>query len=281
MSRLEGIPEFLEGQERDLLRAVGLIESEKIKRLIRRKALPVLVCSQESSAIDDLLPPGTINLFLTRKNSDFLYRVTESIQQNNLASLLELRDEVLNTLGSGREKSFQTISEELVQQHIICDFRYESKTLIDNIGLVGEMGYLIVPFLWSGGVIHDEMFRLVEYYTESIQEELIGLIVKRPPRLSQAESVAMAQVPPDMLEMNIGSYVPRIMPATLVTATVALTAMTCATWTFVGGDRLLPEDIFSTPNLTEEEIKRLGAVPSVRQLMSLRHELINNRFNRS
>jgi hypothetical protein len=147
------------------------------------------------------------------------------------------------------------------------DFRYGSKPLAVGVSLIDDLDLGSLLFITNGGSLRPEDFVVVEYHQPSDPTTLSYdyLVVQREGRLSELERSVLRAVPPNELEFNISSGGPiAIWPAVIAwVVLVTLTGTAC----------LQLERELSRVQLTPEQVERLGARASARELLAMRREV--------
>ena len=157
--------------------------------------------------------------------------------------------------------------DKVVESPAYFDFRYGSKPLAVGASLVGDLDLGSLLFITNGGTLRPEDFNIIEYHKapQPSSQTYDYILVHREGRPTDLERSVLAAVPSDELEFNISTVGPvAIWPA--VIAWVVLVTLT-------GAACLQLEKDLARIHLTPEQVKRLGARASARELLALRREV--------
>lgn len=126
------LTEIIAGKEQELLQSIASLESEKHRRLIRYVKPRVVTYTPEEDEMHPVVPPGSVTLFLGQNGSSFLKDVVWAFSEPDKVE--ELRQRIAKDFRERKERSFEDVAKELINK-TYADFRYESKTLAENLGL--------------------------------------------------------------------------------------------------------------------------------------------------
>ncbi len=275
------ISEYIKNNQNEIINATKSIEDDKINRTVRYRAPKIIFYEPKDENIEGLLYPGTMTLFLAKSGSSILNEVSDSFGSGNIEKIKSLSERISSDLKERERLSIDKAVDEL-KSGILVDLLYDSKTLIQNLGLPERIEFVICPFAYNGGEIDQTKFELEEWYhneENESQTKLDAVLVIRSPILTPAEKEALRMVPKDKIHFNIGSpELAAAIGAVFAGATVALAA-TLAVTVFALAP---PMDDFigslRSSKMTEKEIKSLGPIASARQLTTYRGKILGDMF---
>jgi len=265
--------ELTRGVESELLEAIEILEAERVVRLAERSGLSVVTFepSDPDSGLG-LLLPGTVTLFVAPAGSEFLDEVGRAFASAEAADVHRVVAFV-NERGSHRSRvSPIAAARELAGGRAFASLRYGRTVLAENLGLPAGIGFGAISFPYAGLKLDPAAFEFEQYVRHDFHERLDGILVVRPPVLSNAERAALELVPPEMIELGIRS--PGNVAVTVTTVTVALFVVAVHTPTLTGGrtvDELRTR--LDSVALAAEKIASMPSKATLGELVALRRDL--------
>lgn len=224
-------------------------------------------------------PEGSVTLYWAPKKSGVIQELEDAYNAHDVNQL----DKVLmkKLVDAYKSRTFIDNIEKavsmLVDSPVYFDFVYSSKVLGQNLWIeLDDRGVGSLYFPYNGGTILNEDFVILEHSKPDLERMQLYdyLIIKAPPKLTDAERAALDKVPLNSTEINIASSSTlAATPTALVTVAVFVainTAVTTCCAPFY--------DKLSQIILPPELIERLGALASASQLVQLRAEIFEE-FN--
>lgn len=228
---------------------------------------PTVVTATEDHDLKGLIPPGSVLLMFAPCGSEALRGIEAAFIADDADSLRVYQSQLPELL---RQRSVLTMTDavgKVIASPSYFDFRYGSKPLAVGATLVDDLDLGSLLFITNGGALRSEDFAIIEYHRAAQPSSPIYdyLVVHREGRLTELERTVLAAVPPNELEFNISAVGPvAIWPAVIVwVALVTLTGSAC----------LQLERELSRIKLTPEQVKKLGARASARELLAMRREV--------
>lgn len=140
-------------------------------------------------------------------------------------------------------------------------------TLASSLFVPEDLDLVIVPMPYNGGSLQDVPFTLVERHAaDTNTEHYDAILIRRAPRLTEAETEALRLMPPDSLDLNVG----RAAMCYAVTAVTVVAVVMFATTACPG----TPIDI----HLDDDVVKRLGPELTARKLIQVRRLALDRRI---
>ncbi|MBB3222289.1 hypothetical protein [Pseudoduganella umbonata] len=255
----------------ELARQLAAMRADEQRRVLRKTQPGAIVTASRDLTLSKKsywLKPiqGSVMLFWGRQCSDLIPALERAYATGDEAALerisagfadqFERRPVV--PLKEGFEKLFATT--------MYFDLVYGAKQLISRLALPDGIEYGAVGFAYNGGSLRNESFALLEYSKPFERQGYETLIVKVPPELSEIEREALALVPPESWESNIGH-------ATMCpVACVGIAAIVIALVTCAGGCAELERQLGKI-SLTADQLRQLGPLSSASELLAVRREV--------
>jgi hypothetical protein len=128
------------------------------------------------------------------------------------------------------------------------------------------MGVVFVPMPYNGGSLEGVEFTLIKRSRADLATDLKAFIVRCAPELTEAEKAALALLPPDANDLNVG----RAAMCYAITGVTVVLVVIAATYACPG----------SAPRvaLTDDEITQLGPELTARKLLQLRRAALERRI---
>lgn len=264
--------------ESDFLESFGEMQSVIIRdlntRSQRHKKLKVVRLANDDEFLNDVVPEGTMMVFLEKGSvteSEFKH---EQLLEKNSDNEKMLRDALKQVVEySENPKDLQMSSDELGEilgnSEIMAKINYGSKTIASNIYTSDEQNNYLVSIPYNGGAIHEDDFHLEEFYNQNGEAtSLGGIVYLRPPKLNPIEQAALDKCPPIEWYLNLGIAPVASCPVStwIFVAAVAVYAATKA-----AGGRVLPD----YEGLSQERIDALGNRGTAIELLKIRESILN------
>jgi hypothetical protein len=212
-----------------------------------------------------LAKPGTVTLFLARRNAQILRDIRAAVSSG------DGRDAwIAHRLAAQyRERHMVPLEEavrRLVSEPVFASLRYSGKTMASSLFADEGLDACVIPMAYNGGYIEEDTFRLVEHHLPDTADGLEAVLVVHAPDLSSAERAALRAVPPDQREWSIGqpSMCYAITAVAIVMAVIAATSA-CPV--------IEPDDDVHEA-MTEEEIEAIGPTATARKLLAIRRRML-------
>jgi hypothetical protein len=260
-------PETIRALGSNILESLDQMNADRYRRRIRISHPSVV--TYESDQPMDLVPPGCITAVFARRGSSVLSSIATAVRAGDAGQLNQHARRFLEQYRSRRVGPLQRAVEQVSREPVYADVRYGSQSLASNLCTLDfEAGLITFPY--NGGKLKDEEFSLVEYHLPDVRDSVDVLLIKRPPKLSALEELALSRVPEDHLDMNIGNAAACFaLTAVLVAAVGAALVVTTA----VAGcnDQFDQLDRVSLP---DDTVTALGPAGTARELLQLRRQLL-------
>jgi hypothetical protein len=217
--------------------------------------------------LEGLIPPGSVLLLFAPLGSEALKELEAAFIADDADSLRAYQSRIPQLLTERSVLAIPDAVGKLIKSPAYFDFRYGSKPLAVGAGLVDDLEVGSLLFITNGGALRSEDFAIIEYHNaaQPTSSTYDYLVVQREGQLTELERTVLAAVPADELEFNISTTgLAAIWPAVaLLVALVTLTGTAC----------LQLERELGRIQLTPEQVKRLGARASARELLAMRREV--------
>jgi hypothetical protein len=248
---------------------VRRLRSDEERRLVRTRS-PIVVTAHptRSESKDYLLKPlkGSIVLFWAPKGSSLITTLEKAYATGDEGTLKQLSAEFTQQLEKRKILPLKVAFEKLLAAPMYFYLLYGNKTLVSNLALVDGIEYGAMGFAYNGGSLRDADFKIVEYYKACERAEYDTLIVKTPPDLSAIEKEAIAAVPDDQLDLNLGYS------TVCGLGCIAIIAVGIALITGAGVNEVM-RDQLEKITLSASQVEQLGKLSSARELLSMRREI--------
>lgn len=277
-------PRYLESVER--------IEEQRQTRTIDLTRPTVIHYEPDYSLPNDPVPPGTISLLIGYDEAEILERFAEvynTPSKDRCAALSKdiesIASRVTGPLTALRLDpqidAIKVATSALLDSDAMADFRYRGKVLIHSLSPVLGLPFIKMDLPYNGGPLEDEEFTLLQYLKSSESPRLDAVVVIRSPNLTEVERQALAALPANAAELNIGNPTLAILPTT--TATILLVAVIFATPTITACGAGAAAAIMKEMNKVvplEEEVLNLGPVPTAAALLAARERAFSRALSK-
>jgi hypothetical protein len=224
---------------------------------------------------EQLALPGTITVLVARKGNSLLSQIERSLSGEGNEVPLAKR---LYKQYADRKKVSLTEAVEIARkQPVLADLRYGGKELAQNIFVPSGLGVAVITLPYNGGRLARKAFSWVEHARTEATPSLDVLVLRHTPPLTDAERVALNQVPAELREMFIGDGPGPVACSVVIflVAVVVEVAIVAATWAAAGA-----HNIEEMAHLSPAEISRIGPNATAQRLTEMRREALqNNRRN--
>ena len=246
------------------------MRDDQHRRLVRRRAPDAVVTAAPlpSGSTEYALRPlkGSVMLFWSQPGHGLIPAIREAYANGDEAALQQLSVDVAREIEIRPVLPLDEAFEKVFACPMYFDLLYGKTQLVTTLALPGDIPYGAFGFAYNGGMLADDAFELVEYFTEETAS-YDTLIVKVPPDLSDVERQALEAVPEDMTDLNIGYSV--MCPL----ACVGIAAIVVALITCAGNPHAELEARMAQVTLSQEQLDRIGPLASARQLLAVRREI--------
>jgi hypothetical protein len=299
MSPVTERPDDLAGQINYELNQEGVagqlrrIDSDRYRRFATRQRPTVLMWDTARRTEEDVYylkpPPGSVQLFWGKRESNLFAEVREAYQRQDVGALRALSERVVNEVASKPIVSVEQAVTELLDLPVYFDLRYGKRTLAAALALPEGVELANLLFAYNGGKLTTADFEVVNYETspraarparrlpirlwssanEAPRPDGYDLfVVVAPPLLSAAESRAINLVPNEYRDVHLG---PTINSASWVTVVHFVRVVVAITMT--GNTSKFHTDLRTLPALPDHELDTLGPVPSAEKLLQMRRAI--------
>lgn len=239
-------------------RISAVIEEEKELRIVTSRQVR-LIYAIDSDELNDIFKPGTATLMLVRAGSEILSQTEHCASNPEKAAPLAalIREQYAGRSRVALKEAIQTFH----KQQTICSLAGGRFSLGENLFLPDgmDLAYAVLPY--NGGAIDGITFSLTQYHDPDREKiELDAILVFRSSPLSPAESAALALLPSDQLDLNVGP-IAECWGLTGVAVALAVIVITI-------GCKVLP--IVATAAISDETIARIGPERTARELVRAR-----------
>lgn len=244
----------------------ALLEEDKLKR--QRRSVKPQVFHYCADALIDLVPIGTVIVFVARRDCPLLSRIKDALIDCNTELLSKLSSELSLYFGMKRPLKASTPLEAaqlLLQEPVFAELRYEGKVLAPVLAAPEDnpLGGLLLPY--AGGTLNIEAFAYEEYLANPECPGLEVVVIAREPPLSDLERTVVEKVAANEIGGIIGPGHYGIWPAALLAVLlVTLTGTAC----------LALREQMAKIGLSSDDVTKLGASASVQKLLSLREQAL-------
>jgi hypothetical protein len=220
-------------------KAVTLAVNDRSTRS-RQRTVPRIIrfssAANESMNKDALLPmPGTVSLYLATPGSQFLRTFENALTIADEPELKRLYKLQANTITNSRTLGVVgDYADEVINAAAYFDFGYGKKSLAEFISLPPNVNFTSIRFPYNGGELNMEDFFLDEYYHDGKRSTPDVLVVIAEPKLSDFEKAALAVVPKNDLEGNIGKPpINPLLPTTVMIVGIITIELAAAAYAWV------------------------------------------------
>lgn len=230
-----------------------------------RMVRPLVLDIGAADKLHGFPPPGSVLLMFATRGSGELAEFESAFLARDRERLAALQDQVQRSLQDRPLLSMSDAVGKLIDSPVHFDFRYSGKPLAAGLGLINGIQLGAILFPTNGGRILAEQLTVLEYCDPPDAPGYDYLVIHREASLTDLEQQVLASVPPDQTEINISSGASvMVFPAVIGYVVVA---------TLVGTACVAPSDALDRVHLSEEQVRRLGAHASARELLRLRREV--------
>lgn len=243
-----------------------VIEAES--RPVRLSKPPILPYQAPARASAVLAEPGTVTVYVFRKDSEFKAKLLRSLLGGNAATNQLVAD--LNSQYKKRKQvSLQAAVQHLIEQPVFAELRYGARTLASSLFVPDGLDACVFALPYNGGGFSPDGFTLVEHVrSDGDKIQLEAVVVSNPTELTRAEKAALQLVSEDQLELNVGHNVEIMCYALCATALVVLV---------INATGLCGRSSRNTiKSMSDAEIRRLGPDLTARRLLELRRAAITS-----
>jgi hypothetical protein len=269
---LETIPisDLYSVNAQELLDSSQAIQEEKNRRLVDSTSPQVISYEIVDASYMPYFPPGSVTAIVANSSESILNDLAAAIRQTDRRLLTQLVETINHQYQSRSPLTLGEATEALIACNCYGELRYGSKTILPLIALPLGMPFALAQIPYTGGSIDQQQFTLIQYHQADSTNNLEALLIIHKPSLTEAEASALQLVPDDLREIHIGE-------TTAFLPTVAYAVLIAAAWYFTFAtpmdmDSLL--DSLNQSHLSDDRIRELGAIPSVRELLALRSKLL-------
>ncbi|MCH9632686.1 MAG: hypothetical protein S4CHLAM6_10240 [Chlamydiae bacterium] len=249
--------------------AMEKISIESEQRRSRRTTMEVLQYEpSDKSASNHLVWAGSVGVFVAKKGSKTLKRIIEAVRTNNGEDVI-IAKEIADTYASRPMLSHQEAVDLAISQDSFADVSYGGRLLFYNATVVEGVDVCAIGLPYNGGRIYPEAFELIEHYANESADELEGVVLYRPQKLSTSEANALSSLNEDDEWYNIGKhFMCFAASAVTVFATVcAATAACCHSASFTKRGLV-------NPHVQDDLAKKLDSITTAKELLKLRRDIL-------
>jgi hypothetical protein len=246
--------------------------AEAASRPIRHRQVEIVELeANETSPPRPLAIQGAITLYLARSGAPILGEIREALKVGGQLEQ-DLANRLQQQFDSRPVLPIKEAVEVLVREPVFADLCYGKSTIAQHLCVPDGVDVAHLVFPYNGGRLAASGFTLVERFRDGETASLDALLVRNSPALSAAEKAALAQVPADQNELNVGLAYD--CEYTTVAVTVVAAAAACA----VGVRAALVATslcaVLNHQHIPEEAILELGPAASARELLKLRRDVL-------
>jgi hypothetical protein len=269
------------------LSAIRELTIEKNRRDAEAQSPEVITYTPEDDRSDaDLVPPGTVTLFMAPRGDAFLNRVRAVYRDGDRSAIASLTGEAVTGASTRQRLTPGQAARDLIGGLPFGDLRYRGKTLAECVGLTSDLTYGVLPLAYAGGELDDAQFQFVQYVmTEGQTQRLDVVLVKRPPHLTDIELEILTrkrQKIEEILardEIFVGPNNP--VAVTVTTVTIALFVVAVHTPTYFAGAmeaREMSRRFERISRIVEDRISALGPAATVGDLIQARINVMSRLY---
>ncbi|MDR6507728.1 hypothetical protein [Arthrobacter oryzae] len=229
--------------------------------------IPRVLQVEANADVGGTPPAGTVMLVFERRGEGFLNALEKCLAAQDSNGLKEIYEQRRKEVAERAPMSTEQAIDLLIDLPAYFDFEYGTKLLAVGAGLPTNVGFGTLLFPTNGGDLTDAEFRVRQYTQMQVdtRSDMDYLIVKRAAHLSELERSVLAAVPPDKTYRNITAGGPvHLLPAILLEVAIM---------TVLGTLCLQLEQEMVSAKLNKEQVDRLGADASARELLAMRREI--------
>ncbi|MFC9892555.1 hypothetical protein ACFVMC_02560 [Nocardia sp. NPDC127579] len=156
----------------------------------------------DGAPVSGLLPPaGTVVVYFGHRAAPEWQRLRELITRGDWAGLRAC---------ARAEEPVEVSEESALSSPMHFEVRCAGRTLAERAVLPQQRAYGTLTFPYTGGVIPDSDFEIVEYRQPEVpaELELDYVIVRRSPELSDLERQLLGAIDPGLREIHVGARWP-------------------------------------------------------------------------
>lgn len=245
-------------------------------RSIRTIPIDVVDVSAQSGSVVGL---GMMVGIVAKKGTGIVNRLRVLLEKGQ-GGAAEAKEILTKKIDRGLWTTSREYVDRLVNEPVYAEIRYAGESLHKGLFVPQGLDVVSTVFPYNGGRLAPEGFSLVERFRGGTTDELEALIVRSAPELTEAEKVALHNVPPDQLVNNVGpaSWCDTTWWAAAgyaIAAGFAAAAVAVGTTLVLDGKRA-PD---WNDHLSDKEIEKLGPAASARSLLALRRKLIEKNIS--
>jgi hypothetical protein len=253
---------------------LNVVTKDINQRLIRSTKLESFQIDYDDAFLKDSIPEGSMVVFLWKDKIDESIEVFNSVKPKSSEAeqiLSKIMQKAIKESHPNLKKNITAdmLGQELASKKVLASLRHGDRTLATNIYTSQNIDHHVIVLPYNGGELHNEGIVLDELYKRESTTSFSGFSIRRTPKLSELEKIALLKVTENDRVINIG-----ISPTTAMAPTVAMVVAVVAVnvAAAAAGTWLIPNlDI-----LDEEKIKELGNRGAAMELLKIRENILLN-----
>jgi hypothetical protein len=208
-----------------------------------------------------LAKPGTVTLFVARRNADVLSEIRKVVTTSSDSDRL-LTARFMSQFERRTFVTLEAAATTLAAQSVFASVRYHGRTLAQSLFVPHDLDVCVVPMPYNGGHLSLDEFQLVEHHIPGNADRLEAIAVRHAPPLTRAEQAALKAVPADQDEWNVSSP---MMCYALTGVTIVATVIAATSFCYhIETEEPIPED----------EIRSIGPAATARKLLATRRRIL-------
>lgn len=258
---------ILKDSDKSFIQSLGQVMNEREVRLTRTSSVEMYDYEPtDINAETHLAWSGSIGMVVAPKGSAILDRFRKILTSGGKGDI-ELANELKNDAAAKQPVPYDEAVQLLLETPVFASLKYKGKILSSAIFVPDGFKAYTAGIPYNGGSLDPAGFELVEHLkTGSETEELAAIILRRPPKLTDAEQFAVNSLKNDELNVGIGIMCYAASAVTITLGMCAATGMTCPHSTAYKRGLKNPEPDVSLQSASPELIAR--------KLLNTRREII-------
>ncbi|SFK08496.1 MULTISPECIES: hypothetical protein [Amycolatopsis] len=175
---------------------------DRALRTVVKPSFPVVEVPPDAggTALGGLLPPtGSVVVYFGDPTAPAWRDLRDAVTRQDWE---KLRDSTASRVAKG------WTDDDVLASPVYFDVRCAGRTLIQQMALLAGHPYGTLTFPYTGGLIEDTDFEIVEYHRTRDVSSLGYVFARRAPELTPLEQRLVATLGPDLRELNVGPHLP-------------------------------------------------------------------------
>ena len=255
-------------------KTLDALNTEARRRPVRRRTIEIVEYQPTNRRPETHLAlEGTVTLLAARHGSKFLAEIREAVAKKD-GSGEELARRMYRQYKGRKTTTLPKAVKSACAEPVLADVLHGDLLLVESLFVPRDLEVAFIALPYNGGRFADGGLLLVEHPLSEDVESLEVVALAHAPNLTNAERVALANVPPEQSALNIGNPLgPIACGVGLLVAAVVVEAVVVAVTFAITGK----VDIEHMAHLSAAELQELRPAASARELVQMRRAYLGKR----